>query len=88
MSDKPYTISTDEVWQVPERIGWNPPESSRLPLIERRKLQEHLAAVLEATPFDNDYGRCNWCGRYSRDRHTDHCRWALAKAYLDSLEAK
>ncbi len=82
------TVSTDDVSGVTERIGWNPPESSRLPLIERRKLQDHLAAVLEATPYDDNYGTCNWCGRYKSNRHSDHCRWALARAYLDSLNAE
>ncbi len=101
MMDKPYTISTADFVGPVEITGWvNPhsPEPLRLAhltvspfqaVIERRKLQEHLAAVLEQDPYDDYYGICAWCGGRSGDAHHDgECPWALARAYLDSLNAE
>ncbi len=77
--DGSCTISTDDVSGVTERIGWNPPAGGDAETVNVRclRLQEHLAAVLDNTTCD--------CPFIQRGHETE-CPWALAKAYLDSLE--
>ncbi len=84
------SVSTDEVCGLTERIGWNPPAGGAETVNVRcQRLQEHLKAVLKVAPFEIDYGLCAWCDASAGDaHHDDDCPWALARAYLDSLEAK
>ncbi len=80
------TISTAEFIQGPPLVMLDPPE----PISWRSDmLRYHLAAVLKQDPYDDYYGVCNWCeGRADTLRHDDDCPWALARAYLDSLNAE
>ncbi len=96
------TVSTDDVSDLTERIGWNTPEpldresEKRLAgqlwhelAHQKAMLHMHLKAVLESDPFEAASEKCHWCECYIGDaHHDDDCPWALARAYLDSLEAK
>ncbi len=90
------TVSTDDVSGLTERIGWNSPEpipSGRVyktpyewAMIECGELRRHLAAVLDGNMVHGCGGYCDWCNQLHE--HVDDCPWALAKAYLDSLNGE
>ncbi len=86
-NEKPHAITADEGWQMAERIGWNPPPGAGPETVNVRclRLQEHLKAVIEGNVMTG-IGYCDWCTAHNG--HDDDCPWVLARAYLDSLEAK
>ncbi len=101
MIDKPYTISTADFVGLVEITGWakpDPPEPCRpnhfiemqyRTAVVRIELQRHLEALVKVNPFDGYCSLCCFCDADRLDSpHADDCPWALARAYLDSLEAK
>ncbi len=100
MSEKPYTISTAEVWDMPGLERSDSPEPIDEELEKRlahklwhdlahqkAMLHMHLKAVIDGNR-GMCHGYCDWCDRQSNDEHSANCAWARAEAYFDSLNGE
>ncbi len=100
MSEKPYTISTAEVWDLTGLERSDSPEpldrESEKRFVgqlwhelahQKAMLHMHLKAVIDGNR-GMCHGYCDWCNRKGNGEHCANCAWARAEAYLDSLEAE